>query len=114
MVALLREDVRFTMPPEPVCYAGAEVARFFETEVFGPGGIGEFRLVATRASRQPAAANYIRAWDEDVFRAVTLDVLRIEDGLIREITTFDSGMFAMFGLPAARGRVRHRAGGDRR
>ena len=102
VVDLLREDVRFTMPPEPVCYVGRDaLTRFFDTEVFGPGGIGEFRLVPTRANRQPAAANYIRAWDDDVFRAVTLDVLRIEDGLIREITTFDSGMFAMFGLPAA-------------
>ncbi|HEY5853746.1 MAG TPA: RNA polymerase subunit sigma-70 [Aldersonia sp.] len=99
VVALLRADVRFTMPPDPARYVGTEVTRFFETEVFGPGGIGEFRLVATCANRQPAAANYIRRWGEESFRAVTLDVLRIDGGRIGEITTFDAHLFPAFGLP---------------
>jgi hypothetical protein len=38
---------------------------------------------------------------ESEFRATTLDVLRIEDGELAEITTFGPGTLASFGLPAA-------------
>ena len=34
------------------------------------------------------------------FRAFKIDVLRVEGGRIAEITTFDPGLFAAFGLPA--------------
>jgi ketosteroid isomerase-like protein len=32
-------------------------------------------------------------------RAFKLDVLRVEDGKIAEITTFDASLFPAFGLP---------------
>jgi hypothetical protein len=34
-----------------------------------------------------------------VYRAQTLDVLRIEDGQIIEITTFEPHLLPVFGLP---------------
>ena len=99
VVELLREDVRFTMPPQPTCYQGREaVAAFFETAL-GAGRIGDFKLVPIRANRQPAAANYLRRPVDTVFRALSLDVLRIENGELVEITTFEPKFFPAFGLP---------------
>jgi RNA polymerase sigma-70 factor, ECF subfamily len=99
VVALMREDVRFTMPPEPTLYEGKTALADFFAEAFGPRAVGEFRLVATRANRQPAAANYVRAPGDTEFRAMSLDVLRIAGGQLVEITTFDSAFFPLFGLP---------------
>jgi hypothetical protein len=50
----------------------------------------------------PAAASYMRAHGDTVFRALKLDVLRVEDGLIAEITTFDASLFGAFGLAPTR------------
>jgi hypothetical protein len=62
--------------------------------------MGDWRLVPTRANRQPAAASYLRAPGDTVYRAFKLDVLRVEDGAIAEITTFSCDLFPAFGLPA--------------
>jgi RNA polymerase sigma-70 factor (TIGR02960 family) len=97
LVALMREDVRFTMPPQPVIYEGVtEVGTFMHESL---GVVGEFRLVETRANRMPAAANYLRAPGDTEFRALSLDVLRIVDGRLAEITTFEPHLFRLFGLP---------------
>ena len=47
----------------------------------------------------PAAANYLRAPGDTVFRAFKVDVLRFEGGKVAEITTFDATLFPAFGLP---------------
>jgi RNA polymerase sigma-70 factor (ECF subfamily) len=47
----------------------------------------------------PTAASYLRKSGDSEFRAFKLDVLRIRDGLIAEITTFGSELFPAFGLP---------------
>jgi RNA polymerase sigma-70 factor, ECF subfamily len=99
VVAMLRADARFTMPPEPVCYDGREAVAAFFTDALGAGRLGDFRLVPTRANRQPAAANYLRAWGESWYRALSLDVLRVEHGELVEITTFEPALFPSFGLP---------------
>jgi hypothetical protein len=44
--------------------------------------------------------SYLRQTGDTEFRAFKLDVLRIEDGEIAEITTFGPNLFAEFGLPA--------------
>ena len=97
--ALLAEDVRVTMPPNPWLYEGREaVLDLFD---FGTGyeGPGEWRLVPTGANRQPATASYLRDWDDTVFRAFKIDVFDIRDGLVAQITTFGSDLFDAFGLP---------------
>lgn len=97
LVAMMREDVRFTMPPQPVHYAGrAEVGAFLGDSL---RTAGEFRLVATTANRMPAAANYLREPGDTQFRALSLDVLRFRDGQLAEITTFEPSLFSYFGLP---------------
>jgi RNA polymerase sigma-70 factor (TIGR02960 family) len=95
--ALAREDIRVTMPPHPWCYDGlASITPLLEQGLSEPG---EWRLLPTRANRQPAAASYLRARGDDAYRAFKLDVLRIEAGAIAEITTFDARLFPAFGLP---------------
>jgi RNA polymerase sigma-70 factor, ECF subfamily len=97
---LLREDAIFTMPPEPDRYVGRDaIAAFFASDAFGARSPGRFRLVETRANRQPAAANYVRAPGDAKYRALSLDVLRVEGGAIAEITTFGTEHFGAFGLP---------------
>jgi hypothetical protein len=61
---------------------------------------GEWRLMPTSANRMPAAASYRREPGEEAFRAFKLDVLRLEAGRIKEITTFDAALFDAFGLSA--------------
>jgi RNA polymerase sigma-70 factor (TIGR02960 family) len=95
-VALLREDVRITMPPHPWLFEGIQAVRELMASA---KGTGEWRLVPTRANRMPAAASYLRQPGDTEFRAFKLDVLRVEGGRIAEITTFDATLFPAFGLP---------------
>lgn len=99
VIELLGDDVRFSMPPELARFEGRDAVAAFFGELFGAGNPGDWRLVPTRANGQPAAANYVRAWGESEYRASTLDVLRVVDGELVEITTFGAGMFRAFGLP---------------
>ena len=96
--ALAAEDIRVTMPPNPWLYDGlAAIRPLLEHGLVDPG---DWRLVPTRANRQPAAASYLRARGDTEFRAFKIDVLRVRDGRIAEITTFDAALFPAFGLPA--------------
>jgi RNA polymerase sigma-70 factor (ECF subfamily) len=97
-LALIGDDIRVTMPPHPVLFEGiADLRRLLE-RAFGPEREGDWRLVPTRANRQPAAASYLRAIGDDTYRAFKLDVLRVAEGRITEITTFDAALFEQFGL----------------
>jgi RNA polymerase sigma-70 factor (ECF subfamily) len=98
-VKLMREDIRVTMPPHPFLYDGiAALTPLFE-QAFGADSPGEWRLVPTKANRMPTAATYLKAHGDTEFRAFKFDVLRVVDGLIAEITTFDATLFPAFGLP---------------
>ncbi|MBC6462090.1 sigma-70 family RNA polymerase sigma factor [Actinomadura sp. HBU206391] len=100
---LLAEEVRTTMPPYPMWFQGRDAvvgALAASWDAGAPGYVGRFRMVATRANRQPAVAAYVRGRDEPAHRAFAIGVLRIEDGLIAELTAFhDIGLFAAFDLP---------------
>jgi RNA polymerase sigma-70 factor (TIGR02960 family) len=96
-VALAAEDIRITMPPHPMVFDGIEAMRPLVEQ--GLAEPGEWRLVPTRANRMPAAASYLKAQGDSEFRAFKVDVLRIESGRIKEITTFDAALFEGFGLP---------------
>jgi RNA polymerase sigma-70 factor (ECF subfamily) len=92
---LLREDVLVTMPPHPMRYQGlADVVGLQERAK----SMGTWRLVPIVANRMPAAASYLRSPGDDTFRAFKIDVLRVEDGRIAEITTFNPDLFEAFGL----------------
>ena len=51
----------------------------------------------------PTAASYLRAPGETVYRPFKLDVMRVVDGRIAEITTFGYSLFPQFGLPESLG-----------
>jgi len=55
----------------------------------------------TAANMQPAVAGYSRRAGEVEYRPLALYVLRIEDGLIKQIITFAPKVFPAFGLPPA-------------
>ena len=97
--ALMREDIRVTMPPQPMVYNGRDALAGLLDTAFGPEGMGEWRLLPTRANRMPAAASYLRRRGETEWRAFKLDILRCHDGGIAEVTTFGAALFAQFGLP---------------
>jgi RNA polymerase sigma-70 factor, ECF subfamily len=100
LVALLREDARWAMPPAPLWFDGrAAIARLYQLFPIGWQG-REFRMLPTAANRQPAAACYLRPHGESAFRFSALHVLRIEAGDIAEVTTFSPELCRAFGLPA--------------
>jgi RNA polymerase sigma-70 factor (TIGR02960 family) len=96
--ALMREDIRVTMPPQPVVYAGREAMRPLLVRAFA-SDMGEWRLVEAWANRQPAAVSYLRAPGDTKFRAFKIDVLRVEGDRVAEITVFEARHVNAFGLP---------------
>ena len=97
-VALLREDVVYSMPPWREWYRGRdEVGTFFAWAWSHYGG---FRLAAIAANRQPAFAIYSRAKSGGEWRAHTIQVMTMQDGAIAALTSFrDRRLFEAFGLP---------------
>ena len=96
MAALVRDDIRVTMPPQPVCFEGWESLAPLRERAFG---LGAWKLLPTAVNRMPAAACYLRGSGEERLGAFKLDVLRIEDGLVAEITTFERVVFSWLDLP---------------
>ena len=100
IAALMHEDARFSMPPEPGLFVGRDtIVGYWLEGGFGTEEFGRFKILHTRANRQPAIANYVLAPGDDTYRSMALDVLKIEGGAISEIITFGSKSFAWFGLP---------------
>jgi RNA polymerase sigma-70 factor (ECF subfamily) len=102
LAELLREDVLLTMPPEPMRFAGRAAIVAFSADVFDPASPlyhGLWRSLPTRANRRPAAAHYVRRPGDSCYRAQVLDVLRVEAGLVVEITSFAPELFPAFDLP---------------
>jgi RNA polymerase sigma-70 factor (ECF subfamily) len=97
--AIAARDIRVTMPPNPYCFDGLDAIAPLLQRALGPDRDGDWRLVPTRANRMPTAASYLLRPGDCEFRAFKLDVLRIQDGVIAEITTFGAGLFPAFGLP---------------
>ena len=88
------------MPPAPGVREGRDnVLQSWVDGGFGSEAFGSLRCMVTHANRQPAVANYIHRPGDDGYEALALDVLRIGDGAIAEIVTFDASVFSWFGLP---------------
>jgi RNA polymerase sigma-70 factor, ECF subfamily len=104
---LLRQDLKLTMPPNPVWLVGRDPFLAMHAAVTDPASpeyFGEWRSLPARANRQPAAGHYVRRPGDSLFRAQVLDVLRVAaDGKIAEITSFVPSLFPTFGLPLTLG-----------
>jgi len=98
LTAMLRDDVRFAMPPAALWFAGrASVEHLFE--LYPMRFHGEHRFVATAANGQLAAAGYLRPHGASDYRFSGVHVLRIEAGQIAEITAFGAPLCHGFDLP---------------
>ncbi|MGI5132610.1 RNA polymerase subunit sigma-70 [Pseudonocardia sp. CA-107938] len=98
LAALLRDDVRCSMPPTPGLQIGrdAVVTGWIDD---GFADLGHLRAVGTAVNRQPAVAFYLWRESEGAYLPLTLDVLRITGGAISAITTFHADRFARLELP---------------
>jgi RNA polymerase sigma-70 factor (ECF subfamily) len=82
-------------------FDGREAILGLYRRLLGPERFGDFRMVPTRANRQPAAAAYLRAAGHEQFRLTGLNVLRIERGGIAEVTSFRPDLCRGFELAPA-------------
>lgn len=99
LIALLREDARWAMPPAPLWFEGrAAIERLYKLHPINWQG-RDFRAMLTAANRQPAVAMYLRQSGESAYQFAALHVLRIEAREIVEITTFGPELCHGFSLP---------------
>nr|WP_296064452.1 RNA polymerase subunit sigma-70 [uncultured Actinoplanes sp.] len=99
IAALLRDDVRCSMPPTPGRYVGRD-AVVRDWVAGGFADMEHLRAVPTSVNRQPAVAFYHRREPAGAYLPLTIDVLRITGGAITEIVTFHGDRFPRLGLPA--------------
>ncbi len=98
--SLIRQDATFRMPPQPGTAVGREAMLTLWADAgFGSARFGRLRCVMTHANLQPAVANYVFRPGDSMWRAMALDVLRVEEGVITEIVTFAPDVFGSFDLP---------------
>src|SRR5262245_62152443 len=98
LAAMLRDDVRCSMPPTP----GRSVGRDAVVNDWVESGFKDMEnlhAVLTAANRQPAVAYYLWREGERAYLPLTIDVLRVTDGAITEIVTFHDDQFPRLGLP---------------
>ncbi|MGW0506684.1 RNA polymerase subunit sigma-70 [Micromonospora sp. NPDC003241] len=100
LTALLREDVRCSMPPTPGLYIGRDtVVKDWVDSGFED--MTNLRAVPTSVNRQPAIGFYHRREGGSAYLPLTIDVLRISGGVITEIITFHADLFPRLGLPTS-------------
>lgn len=102
MIDLVRADAVLTMPPNPFWFTSRDSLFAFvrpNLDPMSPMFVGHWRYLPVRANGQLAVAGYLQRPGTSVFRAQLIDVLRVEDGQIAEITTFEPHLFTAFGLP---------------
>jgi len=101
LVALLTQDVTWSMPPLPHWYRGLAAVLDFAVQV-PITRCPSWRHLPTSANSQPAVAFYLGTEPSGRHLAFSIAVLTVRDAHIAEITSFLApGQFAAFGLPAA-------------
>lgn len=99
MVALLTDDVTWSMPPIPTWYRGRTAVTQFLIDA--PMQV-RWRHRITAANGQPAVACYMWDSDQQAYAAEVIDVLTLRDDRIAAVTAFmDATLFPRFGLPEA-------------
>ncbi|WP_236551782.1 RNA polymerase subunit sigma-70 [Aeromicrobium sp. 9AM] len=98
ITTMLRDDVRYSMPPTPGLYVGRDAVL---ADWIGDGfeDLGDMRTVLTSVNRQPAIAFYLWQERERAYLPLTIDVLRISGGAVTEIVIFHADQFPLLGLP---------------
>jgi RNA polymerase sigma-70 factor (ECF subfamily) len=97
LAAVLRDDLRISFPPLPLWYDGRDAFKRGSDKYALPG---DYRFLPAQANGQPTVALYLRAPGDDLYRALVLEVLRIEEDHVVEIIDFSRpDLFPAFGLP---------------
>ena len=107
LVALLKADATFAMPPSPSWYQGQDAIRIFAAAtVFADDGMfsgkasGRWRLVPTRANASHAFAIYRRGEGKE-YEAFGIHALEIEGDKFKQIISFiDPSILVRFGVPS--------------
>jgi RNA polymerase sigma-70 factor, ECF subfamily len=101
LVALLTEDVTWSMPPLPHWYRGLEAVTDFAVQV-PLTGCGSWRHLTTSANGQLAVAGYLREDGAGPYLAWSVNVLTLRGERIAEVTSFiGQDHFERFGLPVS-------------
>jgi RNA polymerase sigma-70 factor, ECF subfamily len=105
LVALLKEDATFSMPPFAAWYRGQEAIRaIFTSKLFGSGVQKRWRLSPTGANAQPAFAIYRADESQGSYRAFGIQVVTLDDSApdrpIAAVTIFNvPSLVTFFGFP---------------
>ncbi|MBO0812822.1 MAG: RNA polymerase subunit sigma-70 [Microlunatus sp.] len=92
--ALLADDVKITMPPDPPVLGVDAAAEFLGRPL-------DWKVFPSAANGRPALINYLRPAGGDQYQACVVDVLRIEHGRIVESNAFVGVRHVLaFGMPA--------------
>jgi len=101
LVALLTDDVTWSMPPLPYWYHGLDAVTDFAVQV-PLTACGSWRHLPTSANGQPAGGFYLRNDDAGPYLSWSITMLTLRGEHIAEITSFiGPEHFALFGLPAS-------------
>jgi RNA polymerase sigma-70 factor, ECF subfamily len=97
LVALLKRDAIFSMPPRIEWYQGRDQIHEFLAWAIRQTGFTETRLLRTRANCQPAATFYGRRSPDAAWEPHAIHVLTVENGEIAVVNNFmDTRLFALF------------------
>jgi RNA polymerase sigma-70 factor, ECF subfamily len=101
LVALLKEDATFSMPPLPAWYLGREaIEAFLASAIFKYATPGYWRLLPTHANARPAFGLYQRDEASGGYRPFGIVVLTFDGAEVSTTTVFmDSSLCARFALP---------------
>ncbi len=99
-IALLAEDARLSMPPQPEWFEGREAIRQFLASALAKQA-RRSRFITVGANGRPAVAIYSRPpTGNAVYEAAGIVLFATRRALITEVTRFMSpGLFVRFGLP---------------
>jgi len=104
LVALIKEDATFAMPPLSAWYQSREaILQFLDFVIFRHAAPGEIRLRPVRANGQPAFATYERNPDSGTFAASGIQLITIDIHMLQiaNIISFrDAELVSRFDLPA--------------
>lgn len=99
LVALMRDDIVFAMPPFATWFRGRhELEQFLRGPVFSARWSAGFRVVETRANGAVALAFYHRSGDR--YQRSSIQLVRFRDDQVAEVTAFiGAASFRGFEVP---------------
>jgi RNA polymerase sigma-70 factor (ECF subfamily) len=102
LVALLKDDTTFSMPPIPSWYRGSEnIGGLVGKTIFAGQANGRWRLLPTRANGQPGFGLYKLNEETKGYDGYGIQVVTFNGKQIADITTFrNPALIAFFGLPS--------------